>query len=65
MYSIQDIVFSADSVYKVENGQEKFIGNFIELKSNNEIDGEYRIKSALSKLNLNLSDGIKKSYFEM
>lgn len=65
MYSFDNIIFSADSVYKVENGQEKSIGNFIELRSNDEKEGEAKIKSALSKLNLKPAEGIKTSYFEM
>lgn len=65
LYQIDGITFSVDSVVKIENGIETDLGKFVEIRSTDKETNDNRIKELVSKLGLSMSEGIKKSYFEM
>ncbi len=65
LYELEGIIFSVDSVMKIENGEEIDLGKFIEIRSTNKEINDEKIKDVISKLGLSLPDGIKESYFEM
>ncbi|MCX6737009.1 MAG: class IV adenylate cyclase [Candidatus Parcubacteria bacterium] len=65
LYELEGIIFSIDSVMKIEDGKEIDLGKFIEIRSTNKEINDEKIKDVISKLGLSLPDGIKESYFEM
>jgi len=65
LYQMNGIVFSVDSVSKIENAEKKELGKFIELRSTDKEVGEEKIGKLLEKLGLSSVAGIKQSYFEM
>lgn len=64
LYSLDDIVFSVDTVRKREHGCVADVGTFIEIRSTHEIESG-KLANFLGKLGLKLENGIKTSYFEM
>jgi len=64
LYQLNGIVFSLDSVSKIENGEEIEIGNFIEVRTTDK-EAKEKIKEVVSRLGLKMEDGIKKAYVEM
>lgn len=65
LYYVCGVTFSVDSVKKIEDGLETDLGNFIEIRSTDKEENDDRIKELVSKLGLSMSEGVKKSYFEM
>lgn len=65
LYQLEGIVFSLDSVSKEENGEKTDLGNFIELRSTDKGAGGEKIRELISKLGLNVADGVREAYFEM
>lgn len=59
------IMFSLDSVSKIENNQEIYLGKFVEIRSTDKEADEEKIKETIIALGLSPADGIKQSYFEM
>ena len=57
-------MFSLDSVFKIENGEEIELGDFVEIRTT-EKKAENEIKDVISKLGLEMEDGIKEAYVEM
>ena len=64
LYQLDGIVFSLDSVSKIENGDEIKLGDFVEIRTT-EKKAENEIKDVISKLGLEMEDGIKEAYVEM
>ena len=64
LYQLDGIVFSLDSVSKIENGGEIKIGDFIEVRTTDK-EAKEKIKKVVSKLGLKMKDGIKNAYVEM
>ena len=64
LYQLDGIVFSLDSVSKIENGETIELGNFIEIRTTDKEAGE-KIKKVVSKLGLKMEDGTKEAYVEM
>jgi len=65
LYQMSGVAFSVDSVIKIENGIETNLGKFVEIRSTDKEKSDDKIKELVSKLSLPMSEGIKKSYFEM
>lgn len=66
LYQLDDIVFSVDSVAKIEGGTTTDLGKFIEIRSTSSRGAKKpQINKAIAKLGLNLDQSIKESYFEM
>jgi uridine kinase len=65
LYQLNGVVFSLDSVIREEGGEKKDLGKFIEFRSTDQTDGENKIKEVVSKINLEMENGIKESYFDM
>jgi uridine kinase len=66
LYQLLDgLVFSADTVWKIENGARTYLGDFIEVRATKKGATEPLIGEALKKLDLDPADGIKASYVEM
>lgn len=65
LYQFKNFVFSLDKVKKIDKNEEKEIGNFVEFRVTNKNFNKISFNNVISKLGFNLSDGIKKSYFEL
>ncbi len=65
LFQLDGVVFSLDSVYVIDEFRKRVLGNFLEIRSDNKMKNENKIKRVLSKLNLDISQGITESYFEM
>lgn len=66
LYCLDGVIFSLDSVYTLVAWRMLYFGRFLEVRSTNASDGgESRIKKVLEKLGLDITQGIKESYFEM
>jgi predicted adenylyl cyclase CyaB len=65
LYQLDDMVFSVDSVSKIENDATTNLGKFIEIRSTSKGGKKPKIDEALAKLGLDINQGIKESYFEM
>jgi predicted adenylyl cyclase CyaB len=65
LYQLDGIVFSVDSVFKIENDVTIDLGNFIEIRSASKGGEKPKLDEALAKLGLDVNQGIKESYFEM
>jgi adenylate cyclase len=65
LYQLDGIVFSIDSVSKIENVEKTQLGLFIEIRSTDKDASEEDIKKLIEKLGLSGVAGIKQSYFEM
>ena len=65
LYQLDGIVFSVDSVSKLEEGTEKPVGTYIEIRSTDKSVDDEKVKATLQKLGLDISKGIKESYFEL
>ena len=62
---MDSIVFSVDKVSKLEGDIEKIIGTYVEVRSTDKSIDEKKLNETLSKLGLNIKDGIKETYFEL
>lgn len=65
LYQLDGVVFSLDSVSKVEDGTTTELGKFVEIRSTSKDVNRHKLEEVLSKLGLNIKQGIKISYFEM
>lgn len=65
LYNLDGLVFSADTVWKIEKGEKKYLGDFIEIRTVKKGTTEPLIGEALNKLGLDPADGIKTAYVEM
>lgn len=65
LYQLDDIVFSVDSVSKIEGGTTTDLGKFIEIRATSKGPKQPKLDETLAKLGLNVDQGIKESYFEM
>lgn len=65
LYKLNDVVFSIDSVSKIENGDAVDLGKFIEIRSISRGGEKPEFNEVLVKLGLDVNQGIKESYFEM
>lgn len=65
LYQFKNFVFSLDKVKKIDKNGEKEIGNFVEFRVTNKNFNKNSFNNIISKLGFKLSDGIKKSYFEL
>lgn len=65
LYRLNAITFSVDSVSKIENNQETYLGKFVEVRSTDKEADDKKIKETIIILGLSPADGIKQSYFEM
>lgn len=65
LYQLNGVVFSIDSVSKNEDGKGVDLGDFIEIRSTDKEQDMEKIKSVIQSLGLDISEGIKESYFEM
>ncbi len=65
LYQLDSIVFSVDKVSKLEGDIEKIIGTYVEVRSTDKSIDEKKLNETLSKLGLNIKDGIKETYFEL
>ncbi len=65
LYQLNGVVFSIDRVSKHEEGQDVYLGSFIEIRSTDKELDPQKITSVIKKLGLNIEEGIKESYFEM
>lgn len=65
LYQLDGIVFSVDSVSKIENMEKIQLGSFIEIRSTDKDASEDAIKRLIERLGLSETTGIKQSYFEM
>ncbi|MDD3101718.1 MAG: class IV adenylate cyclase [Patescibacteria group bacterium] len=65
LYQLGGVIFSVDSVAKIEDGKKINLGKFVEIRSTDKETNEKEIKETISKLGFSLDDSIKKSYFEM
>jgi len=63
LYQLNGVEIGIDSVATNDGGENHFLGNFVEIRSQNGQD--QNIPEVLSKLGLKLENGIKESYFEM
>lgn len=65
LYQLDGIVFSLDSVSKIENGITTDLGEFVEIRLMSKDSNRAKLDEVLSKLGLDANSGIKESYFEM
>ncbi len=65
LYHMAGIVFSADKVWKVEDGARTYLGDFIEIRAIKKGATEPLIGEILSELGLDPADGITTAYVEM
>lgn len=65
LYQLDNVVFSVDSVSKIENGATTDLGKFIEIRSTSQGGKKPKLDEVLAKLGLDVNQGIKESYFEM
>lgn len=65
LYTLKNIVFSQDTVAKVEDGRRVDLGTFLEIRAANENQGRTRVPQLASRLGLNFKDRILESYAEM
>ncbi|MDO8551653.1 MAG: class IV adenylate cyclase [bacterium] len=65
LYQLGGVVFTLDSVSRVENGMTSNLGKFVEIRSVRKGADEPKFDEVLSSLGLELERGIKESYFEM
>ncbi|MFH0873792.1 MAG: class IV adenylate cyclase [Candidatus Komeilibacteria bacterium] len=65
LYQLDGVTLSADRVSKNEDGQEVDLGSFVEIRSTNKGANEDKVRSVIQKLGLDMTQGIKESYFEM
>jgi len=65
LYQLNNIIFSIDDVFKIENEKETRIGKFIEIRSTNRNTDTEKIRDVILKLGLSIKDDLKKSYSEM
>lgn len=65
LYQLDGLVFSADTVWKIEKGARTYLGDFIEVRAVKKGATEPLIGEALKKLGLDPADGIKAAYVEM
>lgn len=64
-YQLDGITFSVDSVFKIENGTTTYLGEFIEIRLIDQDKQKSKLNEILKKLDLDINQGIKESYFEM
>ena len=64
LYQLDGIVFSLDSVSKIENGEEVEIGDFIEVRTTDK-ESKEKMDEVILKLGLKKENGTKKAYVEM
>ncbi len=65
LYQLNGVVFSLDSVSKIEDGVTTDLGKFIEIRSTSKDANRQKLEEVLSKLGLDVGRGIKESYFDM
>ena len=64
LYQLNGVTFSVDKVIKVDNGTEKDLGNFVEIRGVNS-SNESELGKVIELLSLKLVDGDKRAYSEM
>lgn len=65
LYQLDDVVFSLDSVSRIEGGTTTELGKFVEIRSTSKDVNRAKLDEVLSKLGFDAEHGIKESYFEM
>ena len=65
LYQLDNMVFSIDSVFKIENETTTDLGKFIEIRSTSKDEKKPKFDELLAKLGLDVNRGIKEAYFEM
>ncbi len=63
IYQLDGVIFSLDSVKKIENNEETEIGDFVEIRSI--VQDREKLNNIIEKLGLSDQEGIKTPYFEM
>jgi predicted adenylyl cyclase CyaB len=64
LYQLDGVTFSVDKVVKVEDGAEKELGDFIEIRGVNSSD-ENKLGQVVELLSFKITDGDKRAYSEM
>jgi len=65
LYQFENLVFSLDKVTKIDKDEKKEVGDFIEIRTTNKVVNKQNLSKIISRLGLNINDGIKESYFEL
>lgn len=65
LYQLGGVIFTIDSVTKIENGKSTKLGKFLEIRSIGKGLDQGKLELIIAELGLRLENGTKESYFEM